>query len=70
MPYPGTPAPPLPVPNPNTAMLNVANNTSKHANIVNKEVVTLKSKVPRTMGDEAGVNGGIMSGMNLGEASF
>lgn len=63
---PGT----VPVPYPNNAMLNQATNTSMKVKFVGKEVVTMKSKIPSTMGDETGSNGGIMSGMNMGEASF
>jgi hypothetical protein len=63
---PGT----VPMPYPNTAMLNQANNFSTKVKFMNKEVVTLKSKIPKTMGDEAGTNGGVMSGQNMGEAQF
>ena len=69
-----TPAPPpvgqVPVPYPNTGMLNQATNTSTKVKFVNKEVVTLKSKIPKSMGDEAGTLGGMISGMNMGEVSF
>lgn len=69
-----TPAPPpvgqVPVPYPNTAMLNQATNTSTKVKFVNKEVLTLKSKIPKSMGDEAGTLGGLISGMNMGEAQF
>jgi hypothetical protein len=51
-------------------MLNQATNASMKVKIVNKEVVTLKSKIPKTMGDEAGTLGGVVSGMNMGEAAF
>lgn len=67
---PAPPAPPIPTPFPNTGMLNQATNVSMKVKMVNKETVTLKSKIPKTMGDEAGVNGGVASGMNMGEASF
>ena len=69
-----TPAPPIPspipIPYPNTAMLNMANNTSTKVKIVNMPAVTLKSKIPSANGDEAGVAGGVVFGMNLGEARF
>ncbi|MBN1850085.1 MAG: DUF4150 domain-containing protein [Deltaproteobacteria bacterium] len=67
---PAPPLPPIPTPFPNTAMLNQATNTSMKVMIINKPVVTLKSKIPKTMGDEAGVAGGVASGMNMGPASF
>jgi hypothetical protein len=51
-------------------MMNQAQNTSTKVKFVGKEVVTLKSKISRTMGDEAGSAGGVMSGMTMGEASF
>ena len=69
-----TPAPPpvgqVPIPYPNTAMLNQATNVSTKVKFVNKEVVTLKSKIPKSMGDEAGTLGGLVSGMNMGEVQF
>lgn len=67
---PAPPGQPTPVPYPNTAMMNQTQNTSVKVKFVGKEVVTLSSKIPKTMGDEAGSAGGIMSGMIMGEASF
>jgi hypothetical protein len=51
-------------------MLNQATNASTKVKFVSKEVVTTKSKIPKTMGDEAGTLGGMVSGMNMGEAQF
>lgn len=69
-----TPAPPIPspipIPYPNMAQLTMANDTSSKVKIVNMEAVTLKSKIPSSNGDEAGVAGGVVSGMNLGEVKF
>ena len=67
-----TPSPvgPIPVPYPNTGMLMQAQNTSPKVKFVQKEAVTLKSKIPKSMGDEAGAAGGIVSGMIMGEVSF
>lgn len=62
---PAPPAPPIPIPYPNTAMLNQATKTSRKVKIMKKEAVTIKSEVPRTMGDEAGVAGGVVSGSNM-----
>ena len=72
-----TPAPPppvgpgqIPVPYPNTGMLNQAQKTSTKVKFVNKEVVTLKSEIPKSMGDEAGTLGGMISGMNMDKVTF
>jgi len=69
-----TPMPPpvgtVPVPYPNTAMLNQAQKTSKKVKFVNKEVLTLKSEIPKSMGDEAGTNKGVVSGMNMDKVTF
>lgn len=67
---PAPPAPPVPVPYPNIGMVMQAVNVSTKVKFMNKEAVLLKSKIPRSMGDEAGVNGGVMSGMNMGEIAF
>ena len=63
---PGT----VPIPYPNTAMLNQATKTSMKVKFMSKEVVTLKSEIPKSMGDEAGTNKGVMSGMNMDKVSF
>ena len=72
-----TPAPPppvgpgqIPVPYPNTGMLNQAQKTSTKVKFVNKEVVTLKSEIRKSMGDEAGTLGGMISGMNMDKVTF
>jgi len=69
-----TPMPPpvgqAPIPYPNTAMLNQAQKTSTKVKFVNKEVVTLKSEIPKSMGDEAGTGKGVMSGMNMDKVTF
>jgi hypothetical protein len=67
---PSPPLPPIPIPYPNMGMCNQATNASVKVMIVNKEVITLKSKIPKSQGDEAGVAGGLVSGMNMGPASF
>jgi len=67
---PAPPAPPIPTPFPNTAMMNQATGASLKVKICGKQTVTTKSKIPKTMGDEAGVAGGMISGMNMGPASF
>ena len=69
-----TPAPPspspVPVPYPNTGMVNQAKKTATKVKFAGKEVVTKKSEISRSMGDEAGVNKGVMSGMNMGKVIY
>jgi hypothetical protein len=67
---PAPPAPPVPVPYPNQAMLAQADRAVDKVLIEKKEVIVEDSKVPQTMGDEAGTNGGVASGTNRGEATF
>ncbi len=67
---PAPPGPPVPVPYPNTAMNNQAMKTSQKVFICGKQTVTTNSEIPRSQGDEAGIAGGIVSGMNMGQASF
>jgi hypothetical protein len=67
---PAPPAPPIPTPFPNTAMLAMATDQSTKVKFFSSAVVTMKSKIPSTQGDEAGVLGGLVSGMNMGQASF
>lgn len=67
---PAPPAPPVPVPYPNTGMVNQAKKTSTKVKFSGKEVVTVKSEISRSMGDEAGVNKGVMSGMNMDKVTF
>jgi hypothetical protein len=69
-----TPAPPspspVPVPYPNNGMANQAVNTSTKVKIVSKEAITEKSEIPSSMGDEAGVAGGVVSGANMQKVQF
>ena len=69
-----TPVPPpvnqVPIPYPNFGMMNEAIKTSTKVKFVGKEVVTLNSEIPRSTGDEAGVNGGVVSGCNMGKVTF
>jgi len=67
---PAPPAPPVPIPYPNTGMTNQAKKTTTKVKIMGKEVVTKNSEIPRSMGDEAGVNKGVVSGMNMGKILF
>lgn len=67
---PAPPAPPIPVPYPNTGMVNQAKKTSTKVKFAGKEVVTKKSEMSRSMGDEAGLNKGVISGMNMSKVSY
>ena len=63
---PAPPAPPVPVPYPNMAQLAATNGAVEKVLIENKETVVEGAKVPRSSGDEAGKNGGVVSGVNMG----
>jgi len=63
---PAPPGPPVPTPFPNMADCTQAVGTSTKVKIVMAPVVTMGSKIPRSSGDEAGVGGGVVSGMNMG----
>jgi hypothetical protein len=69
-----TPAPPLPnpvpIPYPNLGMTGQAVSTSTKVKFESKEVLTLKSEIPSTSGDEAGVAGGAVSGANMQKVQF
>jgi hypothetical protein len=67
-----SPAGPVPVPYPNLAMPTDANagTCSKKVLVLNKPVCTLMTQISRSMGDEAGTAGGVVSGKNMGEMSF
>jgi hypothetical protein len=68
---PAPPAPsPVPIPYPNTGMVNQATKTTRKVKILNKPVLTTKSEISRSNGDEAGVNKGVMSGMNMGKITY
>ncbi len=62
---PAPPAPPVPIPYPNIGMVNQTKKTSTKVKLSGKETVTKKSEISRSMGDEAGVNKGVMSGTNM-----
>ena len=67
---PAPPAPPIPIPYPNIAMVNQAKKTSKKVKFAGKEVVTIKSEILRSSGDEAGTNKGVMTGTNMDKVTF
>jgi hypothetical protein len=51
-------------------MVNQAKKTSTKVKFVNKPVVTKKSEISRSSGDEAGTNKGIISGMNMSKVAY
>lgn len=67
---PAPPAPPVPIPYPNIGMPNQADKTADKVKFSGKEVITTNSEIPRTSGDEAGVNKGVMSGTNMDKVVF
>jgi Domain of unknown function (DUF4150) len=65
---PAPPAPPIPVPYPNIAQMAAANGAVDKVLIELKETVAEGAKIPSSSGDEAGTNGGVSSGVNMGPA--
>jgi hypothetical protein len=61
---------PIPLPYPNTGMVNQAKKTADKVKMVGKEVVTKKSEMSRSQGDEAGTNKGVISGMNMDKVVY
>jgi len=51
-------------------MVNQASDTTTKVKIGGKPVVTKKSKVSRSQGDEAGTLGGMISNVNMDQATF
>ncbi|MET0390756.1 MAG: DUF4150 domain-containing protein [Polyangiales bacterium] len=63
---PAPPAPsPVPLPYPNTGQLMQVSKESTKVKLCGKGAVTKKSEIPRSMGDEPGVAGGVVSGKNM-----
>ncbi len=69
---PAPPAPPIPTPFPNIAMLDQADGgtCSTKVKVMNQPVVTVASEVPRTMGDEGGTLKGMTSSTTMDKATF
>lgn len=67
---PAPPAPPIPTPFPNIGQCAVAVATSTKVMFMNRPVIVQTSKIPVSSGDEAGVAGGVVSGMIVGEVQF
>ncbi|RZO59302.1 MAG: DUF4150 domain-containing protein [Sandaracinaceae bacterium] len=69
---PAPPAPPVPTPFPNIAMLNQADGStcSSKVRIANRKVCTVQTEISRTSGDEAGTLKGLVSSTNMDKAVF
>lgn len=67
---PAPPAPPVPIPYPNIGMLPTATGFATKVQIGSMPALTLQSKMPMSQGDEAGVAGGVVSGVNMGPVSY
>jgi hypothetical protein len=52
------------------AMCMQASGTSTKVLICQKEAITTQSTIPQSQGDEAGVAGGLMSGVNMNQVAF
>jgi len=61
---------PVPIPFPNIAMVSQAKKTKSKVKIDKKKTVVKDSEISRSMGDEAGVQKGIISGMNMDKVTF
>lgn len=59
---PAPPAPPVPVPYPSLGKLAEASGAVEKVVVQNKESIVEGSKIPSTIGDAAGKNGGVASG--------
>ena len=60
----------VPIPYPNMGMCPTGVSTTTKVMVSNMPALTQGSKLPMSQGDEAGVEGGVISGMNIGEIDF
>jgi hypothetical protein len=67
---PAPPAPPIPTPFPNVGQCPLAVQTTTKVLVMNMPALTQASKLPMSSGDEAGVSGGVISGMIVGQVAF
>lgn len=67
---PAPPAPPVPMPFPNTGQCASAILTSLIVKIASMPALTTMSEVPMSQGDEPGVGGGVVSGVNMSKVTF
>ena len=62
---PAPPAPPIPIPYPNIAQVAQAVKTGVKVKVMNQPALNKGSEIPMSQGDEAGVAGGVTSGVNM-----
>jgi hypothetical protein len=67
---PAPPAPPIPIPYPNIAMSSDTDKGTKKVSADGNPVCVADSNFMKSTGDEAGTNGGVISGKNMGKAEF
>src|ERR1700722_5477924 len=60
----------VPLPYPNIGQCPTAVQTTTKVLIANMPAITQGSKLPMSQGDEAGAEGGVVSGMIMGEIAF
>lgn len=65
-----SPAGPVPIPYPSIAMVNRASGTTTKVKVKGKPVVTKKSKISSSSGDEAGTAGGVVSSVNMNQVAY
>lgn len=65
-----TPGGPVPIPYPNIAQLAEADKTSKSVLVGDKPVILKTSQISKSMGDQAGTAGGVVSGKTGGKVTF
>ncbi len=65
---PAPPGPPVPLPYSNQSMLMMANKgtCTKKVKVFGQAALTQMSMIPQSMQNEAGVAGGVVSGVNMG----
>lgn len=67
---PAPPAPPIPTPFPNIAQCPMAVDTTTTVLVQCMPALTETSKIPLSSGDEAGVAGGVISGVFIQQVAF
>lgn len=67
---PAPPAPPVPIPYPNIGMVTQLSKESKKVKFDKKGVGLVTSEIPKSMGDEAGTLGGVVSNMNMNKIVY
>jgi hypothetical protein len=60
----------VPIPYPNFGQVMQCTKTATKVKFCNKEAVTKKSEMPRSMGDEPGTLGGVVSNVNMNKVVY